>query len=102
MTPPVLSSISTLVAHEAKSPILDILMVKIVNAEGVEVETPILSPLAVLRSALSDREVFDNLQTAYFDGKIGEPACSRNMLTHPCFGPVEWELGNGVVWRDCY
>ena len=76
--------------YENNAPSLDVLVVRVRNTSGVEVDAPLMSPLSLLTSALSDKEVFENLQVPSFNGQLGPVCASRNFLTHPSLGPTEW------------
>ena len=76
--------------HEQRGPIQDILTTTIQDQQGVNVSVPLMNPVELLKSALSDLEVFANLQVPSFSDKLGPVIASRNALTHPCFGPVQF------------
>jgi hypothetical protein len=78
--------------YEDKAPSLDVLEVKLRNNSGIEVDVPLMCPISLLTSVFSDPEVFHSTQlpTMPTNGQLGPVCTSRNVLTHPSFGPVEW------------
>jgi hypothetical protein len=78
--------------YENNAPSLDVLTVGVLNTSGIEVDVPLMSPLSLLISLFSDVKLFHSvhLPTMPINDQLGPVCSSRNFLTHPSFGPVEW------------
>ncbi len=92
--------------REKQLPVRDSLATVMTTSTGEDVTVESCSPLSILESILSDKDVVNNLKLPSLKGTLGDgpimaglPHQGRLARTDPRFGPTRWSTPEGVLYQ---